>query len=725
MRLLTKDVTMLWRELFWSRPLDFTDGVARFRTLANDPLGPVMVFEVRARHGRLRYMLGAPAHQSGHVLDLLDMSHTVVDAVGLRQPMVTACELTVSSADSLLDTTDPVESACSILQALSRACHSDEELVLQVILGPHLMASSIGNRADVRFSWPQLRFIERPLDAAACKRREEKRALPGFCCTVRVGVTAATSARRRQLVLSLLGGLKRLETAGVRLDYRPVSHDLMGSGVDVLVPRFWPLKLNIAEITALLAIPVGEADYPGVRSIHPKLLPKHTGSASVDASHVLVARSTAPASVGQPLTRSTDALLHHMHVIGPTGTGKSVTLMNLALQDMRSGRGVVVIEPKGDLVNDLLARMPAERESDLVVFDPFNQDGVVGLNPLAGSDPPELRADRLYGIFHDLFGDSLGVRTADILRSSLLTLAHHSDASLIQLPLLLSDHRLRRRFTVPVMDDLALGPFWAWYENLRDSERNTVIAPLMNKLRALILNPAIRRVIGQSTPRFQLHDIFEQHRILLAPLPVNRLGEQGASLLGSLLISQLWDAARRRANTLTTSRKPVAVYIDEAQKFLHLGTDISDILAMSRSYGVGWILAHQYFAQLSVPLRSAILANCRSRIAFQPSREDAELLAKTSDGLLTAEDFTALPAYHIYASLYTNGQTQPYMSGRTLPSTNPTNNPRRLRIQSASQYGRSITEVETEFTSWHNPIETTNHPVASDQVGVRRRRHHA
>jgi hypothetical protein len=414
-----------------------------------------------------------------------------------------------------------------------------------------------------------------------------------------------------------------------------------------------------------------------------------------------------------------------MHVIGPTGTGKSVTLMNLALQDMRGGRGVVVIEPKGDLVDDLLARMPAEPEPDLVVFDPFNKDGVIGLNPLAGSGSPELRADAVYGIFHDLFGDSLGVRTADILRSSLLTLARQPDASLIQLPLLLSDPRLRRRFTASVMDDLALGPFWAWYENLRDSERDTVIAPLMNKLRALILSPAIRRVIGQSNPRFQLDDIFEKHRILLAPLPANRLGEQGASLLGSLLISQLWDAARRRANNPTTLRTPVAVYVDEAQKFLHLGADIGDILATSRSYGVGWTFAHQYFAQLPVPLRSAILANCRSRIAFQPAREDAEALAKTSDGLLMAEDFTALPAYHIYASLYANSQTQPYMSGRTLPPTSPTNDARRLRTQSARRYGRSITAVEAEFTSWQNPMETTNHPVTSEQVGVRRRSDHA
>jgi hypothetical protein len=383
----------------------------------------MVVFETHSHHGQIRYLLGTAPHQISQVLDVLDVPSVLVNARVLRQRMTTACELTVSSADSMLDTTDPVESAHSILQALSRVDRSDEELVLQIILGPRLMASGIGSRTEVRFSWSQLRFIEQPLDAPTRKRREMKRALPGFCCTVRVGVTAAAPARRQQLALGLLGVLKRLEPAGVRLDYRLVSPDLMGSGVHVLVPRFWPLKLNVAEIAALLALPVGEADYPGVAPIHPKLLPKHTGSASVDASHVLVARSTAPASLGQPLNRSMDALLHHMHVIGPTGTGKSVTLMNLALQDMRAGRGVVVIEPKGDLVGDLLARMPTEREPDLVVFDPFNKEGVLGLNPLAGSGSPELRADAVYGIFHDLFGDSLGVRTADILRSSLLTLA--------------------------------------------------------------------------------------------------------------------------------------------------------------------------------------------------------------------------------------------------------------------------------------------------------------
>jgi hypothetical protein len=706
MGILTRDMTLVWRELNWPRPLEPADVLQWFRLLADDPTMPLIVFELRAEHGRVHYLLGCESRKLTHILNLLNIPGVPVDTANMRSSVAAARRLTVSAWDRPLDTTDPTGSTQVILSTLNQASKTNGQLIMQIVLGPRLHAATANRRSDVVFSWKEFRFITQPADATVASLWRAKTNMPGFRCTIRIGVSASTPARRQQLAFNLLGALKHLEAPGIQLNYQFTNPENMGQNTSLMIPRLWPLRLNTAEIAALCAIPTGDKEYPGLTSIHPKLLPTTLNNAKIDTNHALVALSTASATLNQPLLRSTEALLHHVHVLGPTGTGKSVTLLNLALQDMKAGRSVIVIEPKGDLVEDLLNRIPRSREHDVIVFDPLNQQGIIGLNPLDGSQSGRLKADSLYSIFTDLFADSLGVRTADILHASLLTIARQPDASLIQLPLLFSNPMLRHHLTAPVMSDLALGPFWSWYENLHDAERMSVIAPLMNKLRALILDPVIRNVIGQASPRFHLSQVLSEQRILLAPLPVNQLGEQGASLLGSLLIGQLWQATQARANIPTTQRTPVAVYVDEAQRFLHLGTDMSDILATSRSYKVGWTLAHQYLGQLPTDLRTAVLANCRSRISFQPSQDDAETLSKTSNNLLTPQDFTTLPAYHMYASLYDNNQVQPYVSGRTLPAPAATNNSKKLREQSAQRYGRPVSEIEAQFAHWQTPNDT-------------------
>lgn len=721
MRIWRCESAVSWRELSWPRPLSSQDALACLRALADDPLAPMVVLELRANGDGhcAHYLLGADPGQVDRVLRLLGVPGSPVDCGRARPAVMTARELTVALMDRPLDAQSLPESAALILKALNRADGPGEQLVLQLVLGPRLRAAAADGRPGVGFSWERLRFVEQPLDAATRAARSAKTGLPGFRCVARVGAAAGSTTRRRDLMLGMLGALRRLETPGQRLGYRPVNPARLGMGASVALPLHWRLRLNAGEIAALGALPVGGGEYPGLPAPHPRLLAAER-SARVDAEHALAAYSTAPASLDAPLVRSTDALLHHLHVLGPTGTGKSVALLNLALQDIRAGRAVAVIEPKGDLVEDLLARMPEGREQDVVVFDPLDGAGVVGLNPLAGPGSPELRAQRVYAIFQDLFADSLGVRTADLLHAGLLTLSRRPDASLVQLPLLFSDPRFRNRLVAPVMDDLALGPFWAWYANLRDAERAGVVAPLMNKLRALILNPVIRRVIGQPDPRFQLGQVFRERRILLAALPADRLGEQGAGLLGSLLIGQLWQAAGARAGLPAASRRPAAVYVDEAQRFLHLGTSLSDVLAMSRSYGVGWTLAHQYLNQLPAELRSAVLANCRSRIAFQSSREDGETLAKLSGGLLMPEDFTSLPAHHAYISLYGEGRAQPYASGRTLPAPKAASDPMRLRARSARAYGRPAAEIEAAFRAWQSAEEGEIN-AKTERIGARRR----
>jgi hypothetical protein len=350
------------------------------------------------------------------------------------------------------------------------------------------------------------------------------------------------------------------------------------------------------------------------------------------------------------------------------------------------------------------------------VLDPSEQSPV-GLNPLAhDGQRAEVVADGILTVFKALYADAWGPRTQDILHACLLTLARRRDASLVMLPLLLSNAGFRRSLTGNLNDLLALEPFWAWYENLSDGERQQAIAPVMNKLRQWLRRPSLRAVLGQREPRFDLRQLFTQRKILLVPLRKGIIGAEAASLLGSLVVAELWQATQARAAIPAERRHPVMVYIDEVQDYLHLPTDLGDALAQARGLGVGFTLAHQFLGQLAPAMRTGVLANARSRVCFQLAHEDALAMAKGHPEL-SLEDFTSLGQYQIYASLFARGQVTPFASGRTLPPATATSNADALRQLSREQYGRPLDEVEASFSD----LITARNDAASGITGRRRR----
>jgi type IV secretory pathway TraG/TraD family ATPase VirD4 len=391
--------------------------------------------------------------------------------------------------------------------------------------------------------------------------------------------------------------------------------------------------------------------------------------------------------------------LQHLHVLGPTGVGKSTLLLNLITQDIAAGRGVVVIDPKGDLVEEVLRRVPERRQDDVVVLDPADEQRPVGLNVLRGGNrPAELIADQVLAVFHDLYRENWGPRTQDILHAALLTLADKPGMTLCALPVLLSNARFRREAVAALTDEVALKPFWAWFENLSEGERQQAIAPVMNKLRAFVLRPRMRAVIGQADPAFDIHSVFSERKVVLMSLAKGLLGPEAAALLGSLAVSQLWQAALGRVRVPANKRTPVMVYIDEFQDYLHLPTDLADVLAQARGLGMGLTLAHQHLAQLPAGLRSAVLANARSRVCFQLGNEDARLIAATSTEV-EAQDLQSLGRYEVYASLVSGSNVTPLASGRTLEPSPPTSDAAAIRAHSRNGYGRDLHSVEAELAA--------------------------
>ena len=675
---------MSWREVHWPRPLDSTAALGFLLRMASDVQRGPVVWEARAEAGSVRYLLSAApddVRETAELLPQLVPGAAITKLVGPRQETERCGRVKIRqrSLALTLERGDAVLRA--LLAALASTNTADDILVVQVVLGsalaPEVTPTSVGDPTSSALD--RIFFGTRPATAEIRTRMKGKLDQYRFRATVRVGVSANSDPRRRLLVMRVLAALRQLQSGGTRVNLladRPDAVDL------ARVPLRLPLRLTPGEAAAFLAWPQGETELPGLPSLHPRVV---APPARYRVPKERVFGTTTAPGLTVPIGISITDACRHTHVLGPTGTGKSNLLLPLIKADMDAGRSVVVIDPKRDLAMDVLALVPEHRQGEVVVIDP-TMKRPVGLNPLVTT--PERRplvADSVLAIFKGLFPSAFGPRTSDVMHASLLTLMHASDATLVQLPALLTDAGFRRSLTSRIDDPVGLGSFWDQWEVMSAPQQANAIGPVMSRLRQFLLRPGLRAVLDQPTPRFNLSEIFTSPRILVVTLNKGLLGVQSTSLLGSLVVNQLWQLTLARAALSHADRTPVSVFIDEAQAFLHLDTDLGEALEQSRSLKVAWHLAHQFRHQMPAELLASIDANTRNKIVFTLDTTDAAVTARGST--LDAEDFTRLPQYEIYASLLNNGQQTGWFSGRTLPPPVATSSPEAIIAESQARYG--------------------------------------
>jgi len=410
---------------------------------------------------------------------------------------------------------------------------------------------------------------------------------------------------------------------------------------------------------------------------------------------------------GQRIGLATADGRQHTHVIGSTGSGKSTLLLNMLLADIRDKRSVVLIDPKGDLVNDLLDRLdPAETAGRLVLIDPDRTSGTnprPGLPPIAPGTDPEVAIDHLVGICHRLWERHWGPRANDILQQSLRTQVYLSDkaseartadeardmadlAGLTALPILLTNKHLRSRWTVNMADD-NLRQFWAWFDSLPASTAAPAVGPVLARLRSVLGRAFVRETIGAppAAASIDLGAALDNAGIILARLPKGTLGEDTAKLVGSILFARVWQTVLARQGTPEDRRRDCVMYVDECQNFMNLPDTVGDVLAEARALRLGTVLAHQHLGQLDRELEAAISANCRNKVFFTISPEDARRLSDHTAPNLTEHDLAHLGGFTAAARLVSGGIEQPACTLRTFPAPEPRGHSETVAI-GASRY---------------------------------------
>jgi hypothetical protein len=409
--------------------------------------------------------------------------------------------------------------------------------------------------------------------------------------------------------------------------------------------------------------------------------------------------------------------LQHIYCIGKTGTGKSTLLLNMAIHDIQTGKGIAIIDPHGDLAEQILNYIPKERIKDVVYFNVTDKTHTIAFNPLCNVPDKSkfLVAANIVSTLKKLWPDSWGPRLEHILRNTLLTLLYYPHATLLDIQTILTDYNFRQLVLTYVTDTSLLNFWQKEFEPLALQVKNEVISPILNKVGILQTNKIIKNIIGQRTSAFTIQQIMNKKMICIANLSKGYLGEAGTAFLGSLLVTQFQTASLERAKQPIKHRTPFYLYIDEMHSFITLS--FTDILSESRKYGLSLFLTHQFLDQLHEDIRKAIFGNVGTLITFRVGSTDAEHLESELHPIFNKEDIQNLPQYHIYLKLLIDGtQSQPF-SAKTLPITQKTNNLKHEAIHySRTRYAIPIESIAYNLNN--SQKELPKQPEEKKQKGL-------
>jgi CxxC-x17-CxxC domain-containing protein len=357
----------------------------------------------------------------------------------------------------------------------------------------------------------------------------------------------------------------------------------------------------------------------------------------------------------------------HTYAIGKTGMGKTVMLENMAIDDIRSGRGLAFIDPHGESADRLLHFVPKERMKDVIYFRPFDAEFPIAFNPLesVSSEHHHLVASGILEIFKKIWPDVWSARMEYILNNCLMALLETPGSTLLEIMRLLTDKDFREK-VVNNLKDPVVKNFWTnEFARYHDKFQVEAIAPIQNKVGQFLTNPIIRNIIGQKKSSFDCRDVMDGSKILIANISKGLMGEGNSALLGAMLVAKLKQAAMGRADMAAEDRKDFFLYVDEFQNFAT--QSFADILSEARKYRLCLIISHQYIEQLPDEVKAAIFGNIGTFIVFRVGANDAEWLEKEFEPEFLANDLVNIGKYNIYLKLMIDGVASRAFSASTLP----------------------------------------------------------
>lgn len=398
----------------------------------------------------------------------------------------------------------------------------------------------------------------------------------------------------------------------------------------------------------------------------------------------------------------------HIYVVGKTGMGKSTMLENMAMQDIQSGEGLAFIDPHGETASKLLDFVPKHRINDVIYFDPADMNFPIGFNVMedVGPDRRHFVASGLMGVFKKIFGpDVWSARMEYILGHTVLALLEYPGSTLLSINPMLAIKDFRKKVVENVTDPVVKA-FWT-QEFAKYTERFAAEATpaIQNKVGQLTSNPLIRNIVGQKKSSFDIRKVMDEKKILILNLAKGRVGEDTASLLGSMMVTKLYLAAMSRVDIAKESqRSDFFLYVDEFQNYAT--ESFASILSEARKYRLSLTVAHQYMAQLAEEVRDAVIGNVGTMVTFRAGAEDAEFLEKELAPSFEVNDIVNLGFAQIYLKLMIDGVASYPFSATTLPPIEQKEESNKETIIETSRKSYAIprAEIDDVIRKWSDEL---------------------
>ena len=389
--------------------------------------------------------------------------------------------------------------------------------------------------------------------------------------------------------------------------------------------------------------------------------------------------------------------LRHVYIVGKTGSGKSWMINNMAIEDIRKGAGVAVLDPHGDAIDAILEYIPKSRINDVCYFNPSDPDYAYPLNILEvyNESQKEIIVSGIIAIFHKLYANSWGPRLEHILRNVLFTLVYAENTTLPDVMKIMHSKKYRNKILERVKDPM-IHQFWKnEFDTMSDNFKNEAISPILNKVGQFVTSPMIRKVVAYQKSKVRIQDLMDNRKIFLCDLSQGKLGEDNAALLGSMLITQIQISAMNRAFISEDQRVPFYLYVDEFQNFAT--SSFSKILSEARKYKLGLILANQYITQIDESVMGAILGNIGNITTFNIGAKDAEILHKEFGTEIEPEDLTSMNKFQMLTRITVDNAMTKSFSCYSLPlPKNVSGHREKIIEQSRKRYGIDIKGKEAE-----------------------------
>ncbi|MBL8030097.1 MAG: type IV secretion system DNA-binding domain-containing protein [Candidatus Doudnabacteria bacterium] len=572
-----------------------------------------------------------------------------------------------------------------------------------------------------------------PMQQEIVKKLEEKASRPGYGVNIRLVTSSPVPGNANMHMRNLMAAFLQYNMPpfnGLKHKKRNKKDILKDYIFRVFRDYGKKIILNTEELSSLWHLPTPYIETPNIKWLISKKAPPPL---NLQKEGLLIGKNVYR-GVETNIFMGREDRRRHTYVLGRTGSGKSVLLANMAIQDIKNGEGLCVIDPHGDLVQDILQQVPKERAEDIIVFEPFNMDRPLGLNMLEvdSEEQKDFVVQEMISIFYKLVTDPamLGPMFEHNMRNAMLTLMADEEhpGTITDIPRIFTDMEFQK-YKISKVKDPVVRLFWEKeMAKTSDFHKSEMLGYLISKVGRFVENTMMRNIVGQSKSGFNFRKAMDEGKVLLVNLSKGRTGEINAKLLGLILVSKIQMAALSRADIPENERKDFYLYVDEFQNFI---TDtFSSILSEARKYKLNLIIAHQYLGQLetqagaqgagSKDLRDAVFGNVGTMIVFRTGAEDAEVLSKEFSPTFNQFDLVNIERYNAYVKLMVNGTaSKPFNMGTIAPPKDGRKDlADSIRRLSMLKHGRPRAEVEDELLEASQVAESMAEAMPSIERGL-------